>query len=176
MLLDISASITTMNSTRQLVARGEKYPAMWAIDSQGNPTDDPQVVMSGGGTLLPTGGLDHGHKGYAMALLIEALTQGLPGYGRMDEPGGILMGVYLQVIDPDFFAGRTAYQRQTSWLVDQCRNNPPRPGVERVRVPGEQAMIRKRKAEQAGVPVSPGAWAALEKVAAQWQVNLPSPR
>jgi LDH2 family malate/lactate/ureidoglycolate dehydrogenase len=173
-LLDISASITTLNSTRQLIARGEKYPGMWAIDADGNPTDDPQVVMSGGGTLLPTGGLDHGHKGYGMALLIEALTQGLPGYGRIDQPGGILMGVYLQVIDPNAFAGREAYTRQTTWLVEQCHSNPPRPGVEKVRVPGEQAMVKKRDAATRGVPVAGNTWAALEKAAAQAGVELPA--
>lgn len=175
-LLDISASITTLNSTRQLIARGEKYPGMWAIDAEGNPTDDPQVVMSGGGTLLPTGGLDHGHKGYAMALLIEALTQGLPGYGRIDQPGGILMGVYLQVIDPNAFAGRDAYTRQTTWLVDQCHSNPPRPGVEKVRVPGEQAMVKKRKALERGVPVAASARAGLEKAGGQFGVALPTPQ
>ena len=52
-LLDISSSITTLNSARQLVARGERFPAMWAMDKQGRPSDDSNVVVSGGGTLLP---------------------------------------------------------------------------------------------------------------------------
>ncbi len=147
---------------------------MWAIDTQGIPTDDPQVVMSGGGTLLPVGGLDHGHKGYSMALLVDALTQALPGYGRMDEPGGILMGVYLQVIDPNAFAGLGAYKRQTSWLVDQCRANPPQPGVDRVRVPGDQAMLKKREALQTGVPVPSSVFKALAGVAEKSGINLPA--
>jgi LDH2 family malate/lactate/ureidoglycolate dehydrogenase len=173
-LLDISASITTLNSTRQLSARGEKYPGMWALDAQGIPTDDPQVVMSGGGTLLPVGGLDHGHKGYSMALLVEALTQALPGYGRMDEPGGVLMGVYLQVIDPNAFAGLGAFKRQTSWLADQCRTNPPQPGVERVRVPGDQAMRKKREALEVGVPVPAGVFKLLAEVAQKQGIELPA--
>ena len=174
-LLDISASITTLNSTRQMIARGEKFPAMWAIDANGNPTDDPQVVMTGGGTLLPVGGLDHGHKGYSMALLIEALTQGLPGYGRMDEPGGVLMGVYLQVIDPNAFAGIDAYKRQTSWLVEQCHENPPRPGVDKVRVPGERAMSGKREAIRNGVPISASTFKTLTGAAERFGVQLPAP-
>ena len=36
-------------------------------------------MLQDGGTLLPTGGLDHGQKGYGMALHAEALTQGLAG-------------------------------------------------------------------------------------------------
>ncbi|MGH6945279.1 MAG: hypothetical protein ACREH6_13795 [Geminicoccaceae bacterium] len=41
-------------------------------------------VTAGRGTILPMDGRDHGHKGYGLALAIEALTQGLSGYGRAD--------------------------------------------------------------------------------------------
>jgi LDH2 family malate/lactate/ureidoglycolate dehydrogenase len=58
-------------------------------DHLGNPTDDPGVLSEEPkGTLLPTGGLDAGHKGYSLALLIEALTAGLSGHGRVDPSDG----------------------------------------------------------------------------------------
>ncbi len=164
-LLDVSSSITTLNSARQLVARGERFPAKWAMDAQGQPSDDPAVVVNGGGSLLPTGGMDHGHKGYAMALLAEALTQGLPGYGRADQPKGMTIGIFLQVIDPEAFAGLDAFTRQTGWLVDACRASPPRPGVARVRLPGEQALVRQRQAVAEGVPLAPSVVAALRPLA-----------
>ena len=40
------------------------------------------------GTLLPLGGLDAGHKGYALALLVEMATGGLAGFGRADPTEG----------------------------------------------------------------------------------------
>ena len=160
-LLDISSSITTLNSARQLAARGERFPANWAMDAQGQPSNDPSVVISGGGTLLPVGGFDHGHKGYGMALLAEALTQGLPGYGRADAPVGTTIGIFLQVIDPKAFAGLDAFTRQTGWLVDACRNNPPRPGGPRVRLPGEQAAARQQQAVEEGVPLAANVVQAL---------------
>jgi L-lactate dehydrogenase len=153
-LLDISSSITTLNSARQLATRGERFPANWAMDAQGQPSNDPAVVISGGGTLLPVGGFDHGHKGYGMALLAEALTQGLPGYGRADAPVGTTIGIFLQVIDPNAFAGLDAFTRQTGWLVDACRSNPPRPGGPAVRLPGEQATSRQQQAVEEGVPLA----------------------
>ena len=164
-LLDISSSITTLNSARQLAARGERFPAMWAMDAQGQPSDDPAVVISGGGTLLPVGGFDHGHKGYAMALLAEALTQGLPGFGRADAPQGTTIGIFLQVIDPQAFAGLDAFTRQTGWLVDACHANPPRPGGARVRLPGEQAIARQRRAQAEGVPLADSVVQALRPLA-----------
>ncbi|MDB5929429.1 MAG: Ldh family oxidoreductase [Polaromonas sp.] len=164
-LLDISSSITTLNSARQLVARGERFPAMWAMDKAGHPTDDPNVVVSGGGTLLPVGGFDHGHKGYGMALLAEALTQAVPGYGRADEPKGTTLGIYLQVTDPQAFGGLDAFTRQSQWLVDACHANPPLPGGPRVRLPGEQALVRQRQALEMGVPLSQGTVEALALLA-----------
>lgn len=161
-LLDISSSITTLNSARQLAARGERFPANWAMDAQGQPSNDPAVVISGGGTLLPVGGFDHGHKGYGMALLAEALTQGLPGFGRADAPVGTTIGIFLQVIDPNAFAGLDAFTRQTGWLVDACHSNPPLPGGPRVRMPGEQAGARQQQAVEEGVPLAASVVQALQ--------------
>lgn len=165
-LLDISSSITTLNSARQLVARGERFPAKWAMDQNGQPSDDPNVVVSGGGTLLPVGGFDHGHKGYGMAILAEALTQAVPGYGRADEPKGTTLGIYLQVTDPQAFGGLDAFTRQSQWLVDACHANQPLPGGPRVRLPGEHALVRQRQAVQEGVPLIQETVEALVPLAA----------
>ena len=152
-LLDISSSITTLNSARQLVVRGERFPAMWAMDKNGQPSDDPNVVVSGGGSLLPVGGFDHGHKGYGMAILAETLTQAVPGYGRADAPQGTTLGIYLQVTDPQAFGGLDAFTRQSQWLVDACHANKPLPSGPKVRMPGENALVRQRLAVQGGVPL-----------------------
>jgi LDH2 family malate/lactate/ureidoglycolate dehydrogenase len=161
-LLDVSASITTNNYARQLMREGKRFPHAWAMDAAGNATDDPKVVLEGGGSILPIGGIDHGHKGYGLGLIVEALTQGLSGLGRADPRMPGTSSVYLQVIDPTAFAGQDAFKRQTSWLAAACRDNPPRPGVERVRVPGDQAMRRKRAALANGVPLSPAIVAGLK--------------
>lgn len=173
-LIDISATITTNNKARQLITEGRRFPRPWALDREGRETDDPKAVIGGGGSLLPVGGLDHGHKGYALGLFVEALTQGFGGFGRADSPKGATSSVFVQVIDPDAFAGRAAFARQTSWLVDACRENPTRPGVERVRIPGENAMKRRRAAMEAGVDLSPHIVAALEPYAERFQVAMPA--
>jgi L-lactate dehydrogenase len=174
-LLDISASITTVNNARQLAKAGRRFPAAWALDAQGQPSDDPATVVSGGGSLLPVGGLDHGHKGYAMALLVDALTQGLPGYGRIDQPQGAIMGIWLQVADPEAFAGTAAFMRQTGWLAEACTANPPRPGVERVRIPGGDAGRRRRDGLNHGARLSQAVIGAIAPHAAQHRLAFPEP-
>ncbi|WPB57476.1 Ldh family oxidoreductase [Xylophilus sp. GOD-11R] len=150
-LLDISASITTLNRARQLARDGQQFPAPWVLDKDGNTSTDPAVVVKHGGSLLPVGGLDHGHKGYSLALLVEALTQGLSGFGRADAPTGTSVSLFIQVIDPSAFGGQDAFARQTTHLAEVCRNTPPRPGVDRVRVPGDRAMVSRRQALESGV-------------------------
>jgi LDH2 family malate/lactate/ureidoglycolate dehydrogenase len=123
-ILDVSMSITTNGLTKRLRAEGRKFPGVWAVDANGSPTDDPaRVLTDPPGALLPMGGLDHGHKGYALALLVEALTGGLAGHGRADAAEGWTATVCAQVFEPALFGGLDAFTRQTSWLAG-CRARP----------------------------------------------------
>jgi len=174
-LLDISCSITTIKRSTQTAKAGGRLPGAWVMDADGLATDDPAVLMQGQGTLLPVGGLDHGHKGYAMALLVEALTQGLSGYGRRDQPTGIAMNTFLQVIDPTAFGGSQAFAAETDWLIEACRSNPPRPDIDRVRVPGDQAGRRKKEALSHGVPLSREIIDGLAPYAHAFGLTMPHP-
>jgi LDH2 family malate/lactate/ureidoglycolate dehydrogenase len=89
-LIDTSTSVTTNGMSGRLEREGRRFPHPWLLDAAGEPTDDPAVLSAEPpGTILPAGGLDHGHKGYGLALMVEALTQGLGGFGRADEPQGL---------------------------------------------------------------------------------------
>ena len=171
-LIDISASITTNNMSQRLIREGRLYPAPWVLDAEGNPSHDP-AVLTKGGTLLPTGGLDHGQKGYGMALQVEALTQGLSGIGRADVPSGTTCAFTLQVWDPQAFGGTEAFLHQTGWLTDACLATPPRPGGPAVRLPGQAALARKATALAEGVALYPSILPALTAQAAALGVPLP---
>ena len=174
-LIDISASITTANMAKRLTAEGRRYDRDWLMDAEGRPSTDP-AVLAAGGTLLPTGGLDHGQKGYGMALSVEALTQGLAGHGRADAPKGTCSAFTVQVFDPAAFGGADAFLRQTRWLADACRASPPRPGGAPVRLPGAAALARRRAAEAGGVALYPGIMEGLARRAAALGIDAPDPR
>jgi LDH2 family malate/lactate/ureidoglycolate dehydrogenase len=162
-LIDISASLTTNGLTARLHKAGQKLPHAWVQDAQGNATDDPGVLFTEPrGTLLPLGGLDAGHKGYALALLIEAMTAGLAGMGRADPPEGWGATVFVQALDPNALGGAEAFIRQMDWLVDACHAATPRPGVDHVRLPGENGMARFREQRAHGVRLHPTIMPALE--------------
>ncbi len=173
-IIDVSMSITTNGLTKRLAAEGGKLPGPWAVDAEGSPTDDPaRVIGQPPGALLPMGGVDHGHKGFALGLLVEALTGGLAGFGRADSPRGWGATVFLQVFDPAAFGTREGFVRQTEHLAAACRAVPPRPGVSRVRLPGETGLRRRAEQLASGVELYPGVVQSLEPWSKKLGVPLP---
>jgi L-lactate dehydrogenase len=175
-LLDISASYTTNGLTTRLAQAGELLPHAWVQDAQGTPTRDPAVLFGDSkGTLLPLGGLEAGHKGFALALLIEALTAGLAGHGRADPSEGWGATVFVQVLDPSRFGGLAAFTRQMDWLVQTCHDATPRPSGAPVRLPGERALRLYREQRANGVALHPSIMPSLAPWAQELGVAAPAP-
>ena len=174
-MLDVSMSITSNGLAKRLHTEKRKAPGPWFVDVEGAPTSDPGALFTQPpGALLPVGGTDHGHKGYSLGLLVEALTSGLAGHGRANPPEGWGASVFLQVIDPALFGGVDAFTQQTTHVAEVCRATPPRTGVERVRLPGENGL-RKREAQLAqGVELYPAIMPALFPWAERFGVVAPS--
>ncbi len=177
-LIDTSASITTNGMSNRLLAEGKTFDHPWLLTAEGEPSNDPKVFNTDPpGTILPTGGVDHGHKGYGLALTIEALTQGLSAFGRADPGEGWGASVWVQVIDPEAFAGIGGFKRQIDHIAAACRACPPRPGVAAVRLPGQAAMEKKRRAMAEGVVLHPSIMPALLPWADRLGVTaVPEPR
>ncbi len=106
---------------------------------------------------------------------MEALTQGLSGFGRADAPKDWGASVFVQVIDPTAFGGSAQFRHQTNWLATACRSTPPAPGVDVVRLPGERGLSHKRHALMHGVALYPGILEALAPFAEQLEVEPPQP-
>jgi L-lactate dehydrogenase len=176
-LLDVSASYTTNGMTLRLHQAGESLAHPWVQDAQGTPTRDPSVLfIEPKGTLLPLGGLEAGHKGFALALLVEALTSGLAGHGRADPSDGWGATVFVQVLDPEAFGGADAFRRQIDWLANACHDAAPRSGGAPVRLPGERALALYREQSANGVSLYPGIMPALVPWCERLGVPPPSPR
>ena len=174
MLIDISTSITSMGYTKQQRDAGRRLPGPWLIDADGHATDDPNALFTDPkGALLPLGGLDAGYKGFGLGLLIEGLTAGLAGFGRADPAEGWGATAFVQVLDPEAFGGLAAFKRQMDFLADAAHRSKPRPGVERVRLPGEAGMRRYRDQREHGVALYPTIMPALVPWAEKLGVALP---
>ena len=173
-LIDISCSITTNSMAARLQKQRKKFPGKWAQDRNGIATDDPSVLLKENkGGLLPLGGEEYGHKGFALGIMVEAFSQGLAGYGRADMPTGSQTNVFIQITDPDAFAGVEAFKRQTSHLVHACLESAPIDPDKPVRLPGSLAMKGLVEAKQYGLKLSSETINSLKTVAKEFNVSLP---
>lgn len=175
-LVDICASITTTTMTRQKHAAGEPFEHAWLLDAQGQPTRDPAVLehTEPRGSLQLIGGAEYGHKGFGLALMIEALSQGLAGHGRAQAPTQWGGNVYVQVIDPAAFAGREAFAEQVDHLAHQSRANRPVRADRPVRLPGDQAAQRIAQARAQGIAYPATEWQAIADWALRLGVAMPA--
>jgi len=172
-LVDISASITTNGMVNRYAQKGQQFSYPCLIDAQGNPTTDPQEVNQKGGTILPLGGMETGHKGFGLALMIEALTGGLAAFGRADKKEGWGATVFVQVLHPEAFGGISGFKRQLDWLSEACRSSKPAAGFSSVRLPGQRGLALRKRQLTEGVQLQESIMPRLEEWAEKLGVGLP---
>jgi LDH2 family malate/lactate/ureidoglycolate dehydrogenase len=136
--LDFATSVVAVGRIRVAERAGEPIPAGWAIGPDGLPTEDAAVAMQG--SVLPMGG----HKGFALAFMVDVLCGCLPGAAISpeisDDPEGrepqgtghCVIAIHLpSLADPE------AYAERLDLLVEAVHGAPRAPAVERFQFPGE---------------------------------------
>lgn len=111
---DYSTSAVALGKITMARAAGESIPLGWAVDSDGNPTTDPNAALDGG-ALVSAGG----YKGYGLGLMVEVLASALTGsllstqIPPLKAPEGPHhdIGQFYIVIDPNAFAGDGFFDR-----------------------------------------------------------------
>jgi LDH2 family malate/lactate/ureidoglycolate dehydrogenase len=176
-LVDISTSMVTNAMVAKHKREGSRFDKPWLLDAGGRPSTDPAVIFTDPpGSVLPLGGLDAGHKGYGIGMMIELLTGCLSGHGRAEPSAGWSAAVFLLVMDPAAFGTDEAYLRQVGALAASCHASPPRPGFDRVRLPGESGIDRRAMQSRDGMTIDPAILTALAPWAEKLAVPLPVPR
>jgi L-lactate dehydrogenase len=170
-LIDTSMAAVSYNRCRQAKEKGERLAEDYLLAPDGAPTDDPNVLfLEQPGAIRPFGGDHLGYKGFALGLVIEAFTSGLSGFGRSDTVG-LSNAVFVLVADSSAFGGAETLRREMSFLAGQCKAAGRTPG--NVRMPGESALGRRRRALADGVALSGPLAAALAARARALGVETP---
>ncbi len=175
-LVDISTSTTANGWVRRHHAEGTRLPGKWLLDATGQATDAPAALFTKPpGSVLPLGGTEVGYKGFGLSLLVEALTAALTGFGRADAPADQGSPVFIQLIDPGAFGGRSAFVRETTWLAETARRSRVRPGAPPVRLPGQQGLALRRRRLAPGVDLHASIMPALAPWSQKTGIALPPP-
>jgi len=166
-IADMATAMVARSRIRHALAAGQRtIPEGWALDPGGRPTTDPAEAVKG--SVLPIGG----PKGYALSLLVEilcsALSDGEPGFqvtyeNVVKRPSNICH--FFLVLNPQGFAGTTAYDARMSHIAAMVGKAKPMAGAEPPRLPGARGHAVKRKVMAEGIAMFDNLRAALKNVA-----------
>jgi LDH2 family malate/lactate/ureidoglycolate dehydrogenase len=137
--LIIDYATTQLAGGKVLLAKtkGESLPAGVLIDAAGRDSTDPEDLYRGG-ALLPFGG----HKGYALAVLVELLGRVITGSDSLGAPlgGGENFGrsgATFVAIDIGVFRDRGDSTAAAAATLANIREVRAADGFDRVRTPGD---------------------------------------
>jgi LDH2 family malate/lactate/ureidoglycolate dehydrogenase len=162
------ASCTAAYGKLEIARRkGAKIPHGWAIDKHGRDTDDPAAVADGG-ALVPLGmDREHGgHKGYALALMVDVLSAVLSGanwgpfvpsfavaYGAAPRTVGKGLGHFFGSMRIDGFIDPAEFRRQIDDVIRTLRATRPAPGTSGPLIPGDPERAAEVAYRRDGVPL-----------------------
>jgi len=152
-VLDMATSVVARGKVRLAAKNGENIPFGWALDADGQPTDDPAEALKG--TMLPIGG----PKGYGLSLVIDILAGMITGaaFGgevkRLNHPDGVSnYGHLLFAIDVESFLSIEQYKKNLRTLIQNTKQSgengavllPGEPEILCLKSQGEQITVSEK--------------------------------
>lgn len=175
--LDMAMSEAALGKIRLAAAEGRPIPDTWATDASGVPTTDPAAAVDG--MLLPTGG----PKGFGLALVVDVLAGVLSGGAFGSDVAGLYADTstpndcshFFLALDVDAFVGRSSFDAAVVRLTSAVTGSRPRPGVDRVRLPGQPERELRDRSAHDGVALSRSVLHGLYQAADLVGAALPTP-
>lgn len=156
LVADLSSSAVAWVTVNAAAQEGRSIPLGWAIDADGVPTTDPHAALAG--AMAPAAG----HKGSALALLVDLLAAGVTGSQFSFEASGFGgneggppdVGQLLLAIDASATAGDAFVDRVEVELAALAEQDG-------VRLPGDRRLAHRARAAADGVEVPAALMAVL---------------
>jgi LDH2 family malate/lactate/ureidoglycolate dehydrogenase len=156
--------------------RGEPIPDTWALTADGAPTTDAAEGVLG--VILPMAG----HKGYAIAFLMDVLSGALTGssvgtavHGPYEPAARSGAGHLFLALDPAAFGDVAAYTARVEQLIDEVKAVPLAQGFDEVFYPGElEDRAEAANLAAGGVELAAQSLADLHVLAVQTGVPFPT--
>ncbi len=171
--IDLATSIVARGNIIAAQKRGEAIPAGWALTVDGEPTTDAAAALAG--TVLTMAG----HKGYALALMVEVLSGVLSGsavgssigsmYKNLDRKQDV--GHFFCLLDIAAFMEVAEFKQRLDHAIDEIKAARKRPGVNEIFVPGENSHRRAQENLKRGIALDDTTKKELETLCKE--LNLP---
>jgi LDH2 family malate/lactate/ureidoglycolate dehydrogenase len=173
-VLDVATTVSSMQKIRVAAEQGTPTPPGVIFDHAGRPITDPGEFLKGG-LMAPLGYPQAPHKGFGLALLIDALGGVLSGAGFARGVADGAPGNFLWALDVEAFLPREEFLARMDEQLDQIKQGERLPGVDELLVPGERGQRRYQELTARGVvPLAPASWQILARGCEALAAPLPA--
>ena len=170
-VLDMATGVAAMGKVAMARLHGTPLPSGWCLDADGNDTTDADAAV----TMLPAGG----PKGYAIGYVLDLLSGSLAGaqtstvkaLGGLSGPVASQTGMTFLAVDIAAVTDIDDFAKSADRTAQLMRATPPRPGFERVYVPGEIEWNTYDDRIVNGVPTSQAEIGVLAQMAREHGVE-----
>jgi len=170
--VDMATSVIAAGKIALASKRGTDLPKGCIIGANGRPSTNPADFYGPPpGALLPLGGFLAGHKGYALAMLVEVLSGALSGAGCSGSGERDSQGVFILAINPEVFGPPEEFAQKLTQLVEITKSSPKAEGVTEILIPGEPEWREKEKRLRSGIFIEEATWAEIMEIASQLGVE-----
>ncbi|MGG1397145.1 Ldh family oxidoreductase [Bacillus salipaludis] len=175
-IIDLSTSIAARGKIILAAKQGSEIPEGWALDADGNPTNNPNEALIG--SVLPLGGA----KGSALALGVEILTGILSGaafgphvHNIYDESTSerANIGHFFILFDIEKFMSFDIFTTYLNNLLEEMKELPKVPGVNEIRYPGERRKNESARSLKNGIYLSSSVQQELKQIGTFHNVDFP---
>ncbi|GAB1445505.1 Ldh family oxidoreductase [Flammeovirgaceae bacterium] len=186
-VIDLATSAAAYGKIEIAKRHQEDVPSGWIIDKEGGLSTQPEDMINGG-ALLPLGSTRDlgGHKGYALASMVDILTAVLSGANwgpfappfalRQEMPSrsvGKGIGHFFGAMEIDGFMEVQEFKKRIDEWISVMRNTKPAKGTGGVLIPGDPERMEEIKRKKDGIPLNASVIADLKTISEQTGIPFP---
>ncbi len=170
--IDLSTSLVARGNIIAAQKEGRAIPLGWALDVDGNPTTDANQALMG--TVVTMAG----HKGYALALMVELFSGVLSGaafgssigsmYKDMDRKQDV--GHFFCLMDIAAFMDVSEFRNRVDRMIDEIKACRKRPGVEEIFIPGERSYSKALSNRKQGIFIGDQTFKELKTLCEEYRI------
>jgi LDH2 family malate/lactate/ureidoglycolate dehydrogenase len=170
--IDLATSLVARGNIIAAEKAGRSIPEGWALDSQGNPTTDAAAALAG--TVLAMAG----HKGAALAMLVELFSGVLSGAAVGSEIGSMYkhldrrqnVGHFFCLFDVAAWMTPDELRRRVDEMIERIKACRRREGVEEILVPGEASHRKAVFHREHGIPIGEATLDELQALCGEYGI------
>jgi len=185
-VIDLATSAAAYGKIEIANRANSKIPEGWIIDKRGELSSNPEDMVDGG-ALLPLGSTRElgGHKGYALAAMVDILTAVLSGanWGPFAPPFALRqeipersvgkgIGHFFGTMEIDGFMEVNEFKERIDEWISVMRSTKPAPGKECVLIPGDPERKEEEIRKKEGIPLGEAVIDDLKAISKQTGVRF----